>query len=132
LIWKVIRLAWCIVSLFMLLVFLSPHLSISIYTTDIGLIEDTIPSLCVVIWIMPVIAVANIFFNAVSGTGNTRTALGIECGVLLIYVTYTWLSTVYLKWPLPVCWLNELIYTFFLFLFSYLYIRRGNWRDKKI
>jgi len=132
LVWKIIRLAWIIVSGLLLLVLLSPRFFISIYTTDIGMIIDTVPTLCVVVLLMPVIAMANIFFNSVSGTGNTRTALGIECCVLLIYVSYTCISTVYLKLPLPICWLNELIYAFFIFLFCFLYIKKGNWRDKKI
>lgn len=35
---------------------------------------------------MLIASVANIYFNAVSGTGNTQAALMLETGTLVVYV----------------------------------------------
>ncbi len=132
LIWKVTRLALLITAVFILVIALFPRLALSIYTPDQTLIDASISSLYVILVGMPLITIGNIFFNSVSGTGNTRTALGIEISTLILYVAFVWICVWQLKSSLPVCWLSEYIYAGGIFSMSLLYLKRGNWRNRKI
>ena len=132
LIWKVVRLSLGIVGSFVMLIALFPRLMLSVYTPDADLITMSLPSLYVVLMVLPIVAIGNIFFNSVSGTGNTRKALLIEIITLLMYIGYMWLVIVFFKAPLAVCWTTEFVYAGFIFLLSYLYLRYGKWTQRKI
>lgn len=132
LIWKISRLALVIVSVFIILLGVFPELALSVYTSNSKLIQESIPSLYVILAALPIMAIGNIFFNAVSGTGNTRTALLIECSTLILYVFWIWLTAIHWQAPLYVCWTTEIIYAFFIGLLSFIYFKKGNWISKKI
>ncbi len=127
-----VRIAYlCIVPL---LVFFSlfPNLILSIYTDMPDLRMASIPTLWVLCTSYLFMIPSNIYFQAVSGTGNTRTALLLELGVLAIYIVYTTYLILYLKVDVAWCWTTEHIYSIFILLFSYLYIKKGNWQKKQI
>ncbi len=132
LIWRVSRMALAITGIFMAFVFFFPEQVLSVYTSNPSLIQDSMSSLFVVMAVLPIISIGNVFFNAVSGTGNTRTALAIEISTLIVYMFYMWLVTSYLKASLAVCWTTELVYGGFIFLLSYIYMKRGNWQNRRI
>jgi putative MATE family efflux protein len=132
LIWKIVRIALMISFVFVVILALFPQLMLSIYTSDPALIQESIPSLYVILLVLMILSVGNIFFQAVSGTGNTRSALLIESTVLVLYMIWMWFVAIYLKAPLAVCWTTELVYAFFIGLFSFIYFKRGKWQDKKI
>ncbi len=132
LIWRISRMTLVITGVFMFFVFLFPEMVLSVYTSDQFLIRESFSSLFVVMAVLPIISIGNVFFNAVSGTGNTRTALAIEILTLVIYVIYMWLVTSYLNASLAVCWTTELIYGGFIFLFSFIYMKKGNWQNRRI
>lgn len=127
-----VRIAYlCIVPL---LVFFSlfPNLILGIYTDMPDLRMASIPTLWVLCTSYLFMIPSNIYFQAVSGTGNTRTALLLELGVLAIYIAYTTYLILYLKVNVAWCWTTEHIYSIFILLFSYLYIKKGNWQKKQI
>lgn len=127
-----VRIAYlCIVPL---LVFFSlfPNLILGIYTDMPDLRMASIPTLWVLCTSYLFMIPSNIYFQAVSGTGNTRTALLLELGVLAIYIVYTTYLILYLKVDVAWCWTTEHIYSIFILLFSYLYIKKGNWQKKQI
>ncbi|MEG2855618.1 MULTISPECIES: MATE family efflux transporter [Bacteroides] len=127
-----VRIAYlCIVPL---LVFFSlfPNLILGIYTDMPDLRMASIPTLWVLCTSYLFMIPSNIYFQAVSGTGNTRTALLLELGVLAIYIVYTTYLILYLKVDVALCWTTEHIYSIFILLFSYLYIKKGNWQKKQI
>lgn len=132
LMWKISRFALSIVLVFILVLGFFPELAIGIYTTDPILIKESVPSLYVILSVLPIMAVGNIFFNGVSGSGNTRYALIIESFTLVLYVFWIWFTAIYLKASLPVCWTVELVYAFMLGLLSYIYFRKGNWMNRVI
>jgi Na+-driven multidrug efflux pump len=103
-----------------------------IYTSNPELIRESIPSLHVILGVLLTLSVGNVFFQSVSGTGNTRWALVIECSTLALYIFWIWLTTVHLKTPLFICWFAEWIYAFVLGLLSLFYFRHAKWQDKKI
>jgi Na+-driven multidrug efflux pump len=109
-----------------------PELLIKIYTTDPGLIDGTIPVFYVVIFAILPMAVSINWFGAVSGTANTKTALGIEIITMAIYLTYVFTAVFIFRASLTVIWLSEYVYIITIGTLSYLYMKYGNWRDKVV
>jgi len=132
LIWKISRLTLTISLFFVILLFLFPEPILRIYTSNPELISASIPSFNVILIVLLTYSIGNVFFQSVSGTGNTRSALMIESSTLVIYVIWVWFVAIHLKAPLAVCWIVEWIYAFFLGLFSFIYFRYAKWQNRKI
>lgn len=109
-----------------------PNEMIGFYTKDIHLIKDAIPTLNIVSGTMFFFAVAFIFFNGVSGTGNTKTSLLIEAITISIYLAATYYIAIVLKASLPLVWCSEFIYFGLLGLLSFVYLKWGNWKKVSI
>lgn len=129
---RVIKISLIITGAIMVLVFLFPQALIHIYTSDPVLIAETIPLMYVLITLLPIFSVGAVFFNAVSGTGNTRTALLFEIITLAFYLSYMWWIIIYLRSSVALSWTSEHIYWFFLMVFSFLYMKYGKWQNKKL
>ena len=84
-----IKLALSIVLPLTILFAVFPTVVLGIYTDMPDLIEASIPSLlvfCTTTWLT---AASNIYFQSVSGTGNTRMAFMLELSTLVIYAAYS-------------------------------------------
>ena len=127
-----IRLAYWLVLPLALFFSLFPHAVLGIYTDIEELRQAAVPSLWVMCATYLLLVPANVYFQAVSGTGNTRTALCLELGVLVIYVAYITFIILYLRLDVALCWTSELVYAAFILLFCHRYICRGNWACRKI
>ncbi|MBZ4652263.1 MAG: hypothetical protein JG761_1063 [Proteiniphilum sp.] len=115
-----------------LAVSLFPRLMIRIYTDDPSLIADTVVPLYVLISSLPLYSVGSVLFSAVSGTGNTRTALRFEIFTLIFYMAYMWLVIIFLRLSVAVAWTTEHVYWIFLISLSYYYLRSSKWKDRMI
>lgn len=116
----------------MLLTFAFPHLFASIYTDNADLVKASIPTLRVISVAMVFCGVGSILFNAISGTGNTRSAFLIEVFTLLFYVVYVYYTAVVLRAPVEIVWISEFVYWGIIGIISYIYLRKGNWQKKSI
>jgi Na+-driven multidrug efflux pump len=76
--------------------------------------------------------VGSVLFSAVSGTGNTRTALRFEIFTLIFYMAYMWLVIIFLRLSVAVAWTTEHVYWIFLISLSYYYLRSSKWKDRMI
>ena len=95
-------------------------------------IRPLMPSLYVIAGAMIIASVANIYFNAISGTGNTQAALILEMGTLVFYALYIlWIGMV-VKAPVSVCFSIEVVYYSLLLLSSIIYLKKAKWQNKKI
>ena len=107
-----------------------PKLVLQIYTDDLALAEAAVPSVYVISIATLLLAVAMVFFEAVSGTGNTTAAMALEFGVLIVYIVYVFLmsktSTV------AAVWTAEWVYNILIGLISLFYIWKVDWGRKKI
>ena len=127
-----IRLAYLFVLPLAVLFAVFPHLILSIYTDMPDLREAAVPSLWVMCLTYLALVPANVYFQSVSGTGNTRTALVLELSSLTIYTAYiTWII-LFLRWDVALCWSADIVYGIFILLFCYLYIRYGKWVGRQI
>jgi len=131
-IWKIARLTLAISLVLSVILFLFPEPVLRLYTSNPELIRESIPSLYLILIVLLVLSVGNVFFQSVSGTGNTRSALMIECFTLLVYAIWIWVVAIHLKAPLVVCWTVELIYAFLIGTLSYIYFRYAKWQNKKL
>ena len=127
-----VRIAYLFVLPLALLFALFPNQILGIYTDMTDLQQASVHSLWVMCAAYLFLVPANVYFQAVSGTGNTRTALGLEMGTLVIYVAYITYIILYLQLDVAICWTSEMVYSTFILLFSWLYIKKGNWQGRKI
>lgn len=130
--WKVIRLCYMLVIPLIFLMALFPSLIMRIYTDNTTLIGSAILPFFVMLSVYLVSVPGNIMFNAVSGTGNTRTALFLESIALTVYVFTVYYIVIHLKSNLSICWTTEHAYVLVMFILSYFYMKSGKWQNKKI
>jgi MATE family multidrug resistance protein len=77
-----------------------------------------------------VMSMANIWLNAVTGTGKTRYNLMIEIVAIFSYLVYTWIFMKKHYISLSVAWSNEIVYWFIILIISFFFIRSGKWKSK--
>lgn len=89
---------------------LIPSTILSVYTNDVTLIQASIPSLYVISGALLIGAVANIVFNGVTGTGNTRSAFVMELATLVFYTLFIYVVGMRLHMPVAICFMTEVVY----------------------
>lgn len=129
---RISKLSFVIMSGCVLLLCLFPKAVLSIYTNDLSLVSESVSSIYVISVALVISSIASVFFNSVSGTGNTKSALMLELGVLVLYTVYICVTGLYLKLPVPICFGAEIIYFVGLLAGSALYLRFADWKKKEI
>ena len=130
LLWKVIGNALLCAAILATITFVMPRLVLEIYSNDMVLTEAAVPSVYVISLATIISAVAMVFFEAVSGTGNTAAAMILEFGVLVLYLSYIYImtKTSTIEWV----WTAELLYNLLMGIIAYIYMKKANWLKKKI
>lgn len=115
-----------------ILVNLFPYDILRIYTTDMALIREAIPSVRIITLSTLLMAISGVVLSAVTGTGNTKINLGIEFAAVVGYLLYC--SIVVEQWrsPLYVAWLADFFYWTIIFVLCFFYLRSGKWKAKSI
>ena len=109
-----------------------PRQALAIYTDDPELIRASLDVLYVVNAAAMTLAAGFIFFNAVSGTGKTRVSFFIEVVAIIIYLILTYILAEVLRASVAVVWTVEFIYGLMMSVFSYIYLRYGQWRSASV
>ena len=94
--------------------------------------EAAVPSLWVLCSAYLFLVPANVYFQSVSGTGNTRTALALEMITLVVYTCYITYIVAYLKLDVAFAWTSEIVYSVGILVLCYFYMKKGKWSLKKI
>lgn len=131
-VWKTCKVCYFFILPLLLSMILFPAPVMRIYTDNTELINSAIPAFYVMIFVYLVSIPANLLFNTVSGTGNTRSALGIEIVALSFYVLSVIYLVIWLKADIAVCWTTEYVYLVFMGSLAYVYMKKGNWKERKI
>ncbi|WP_106831015.1 MATE family efflux transporter [Parabacteroides pacaensis] len=130
--WRVIKMCSLFELPLLLLIAFFPTLILRIYTDNMELVHSAVNAL----WVMDssyLVSVPGfIMFFAVSGTGNTRSALVMELIALSIYITYVFVVVFHFRADVALCWTTEHVYAVCILILSVLYMRFGNWQNKKI
>lgn len=127
-----IRIGYVFVVPILIIFSLFPTPILSIYTDIPVLREASVPALWVLCSAYLFLVPANVYFQSVSGTGNTKTALALELCVLAIYIVYATYFILYLRMDITFAWTTEIVYGAFLLISCYWYMKKGNWQKKKI
>ena len=129
---RILKLSYGIVSVMILLFCLFPEAIARIYTDIPDLVHAAVPALIVMCSSYFVNVGGQVFFQAVSGTGSTKTAFKLELVALTVYTIYCTVIISVLKLVVAICWTAEHVYAGMLFLCSWLYIRSGRWKNRRI
>ena len=132
LIWRVLRTAYAATLPILLLFSIFPQLIILIFTNMPDLVEASVPSMLVLCASYLLTIPASIFFQAVGGTGNTKTSFLLEAFSLVIYLIFCTIVIGIMKCDVAVCWTSEAVYGGFMALTCGLYLRSGRWKSKAI
>lgn len=129
---RILKLSYGIVISIALLFCIFPKAVISVYTDIPQLIPATIPSMVVMCSSYLLTVGAMVLFNAVSGTGSTKTAFRLELAALGIYTVYCTIVAGILKADVAICWSAEHIYAGVLLVLCLIYLRSGRWKNRKV
>lgn len=129
---RILKLSYGIVSAMILVFCLFPETIARIYTDIPDLIEASVPALIVMCTSYFVNVGGQVFFQAVSGTGSTKTAFRLELVALVVYMGYCTLVIGIMKSDVAVCWTAEHVYAGMLLICSWIYMRSGRWKGRKV
>ena len=129
---RILKLSYATVMACTLIFCIFPTAVISIYTDIPELIPATIPSMIVMCSSYLFTVGAMVLFQAVSGTGSTKTAFRLELAALAIYTFYCTMTAGILKLDVSICWTAEHVYALSLLIFCLIYLKSGRWKNRKI
>ena len=129
---RILKLSYGIVSVLIIIICLCPESIARIYTDIPDLITASVPAMIVMVSSYFVNVGGQVLFLAVSGTGSTKTAFRLELVALAVYMVYCTVIIGMMKCDVAICWTAEHVYAGMLFICSWLYLRSGRWKNRKI
>lgn len=109
-----------------------PQTFMRIFTDNPTLLSGSVASVYVMLGFNFIAIPACILFHAVSGTGNTRLALGVEIVATIFYALAIYFIIFDLRADVAVCWSVEYIYWATILICTGLYFKYGNWSSRKV
>ena len=128
--WKVVKNGAICSLVLAVITSIIPKLILQIYTDDLQLAAAAVPSVYVIAVATVLGAIGMVYFEAVSGTGNTSAAMALEFGVLIAYMFYVFLMTK--TSSIAGVWTAEWFYNIVMGFIAFLYIWKADWRKKTI
>jgi putative MATE family efflux protein len=129
---RILKLCYLVTLPFMALMIIFAYPVLRIYTDNVELITQSIPSLLVMVIGNILLIPGWIYLCAVLGTGNSKYTMIIEFFAMIVYVLYTFIIIEYLKLALPICWGADIVYNLAILIFSYQYMYKYKGCVKKI
>ena len=111
---------------------LYPETIAALFNASPEVTRMTADSMQVVFPAMVIFSVSSILLNVVEGSGNTLAGFYIEFGTSVFYFGFACLATLVFPQPVHIVWMADLVYFVCISLFSWLYLRTGRWKLKKI
>jgi len=109
-----------------------PSLLAQIYSDDVLLIERASQTIWIVYLTMFTFIPGVILNNALSGTGDTKSAFYIEMMASVLYLFYAYLVALVFNFPFTFIWASELIYWGFIGVLSFYRLKSGKWRNSLV
>ena len=129
---RILKIGYLAVAIMTVAIAAFPETVIRIYTDIPELVSASVPSLWVMCSAYLFTVPANIFFQAVSGTGNTKYAFLLELSALVVYVAYCYTIIHVIRADVAVCWSAEHVYGFAMMILCGGYLLSGKWKNKRI
>lgn len=128
---KISRMSFLIMVVCVGLCVAFPGSILSVYTNEEALLVESVSALYVVCGAMLIASLANVYFNGISGTGNTQAALVLEVFVQVFYALYIIVVGMVIQAPVDVCFTTEVIYYVLMLGSSLIYLKKANGRTKR-
>ena len=129
---KISRMSFLIMVVCVGLCVAFPGSILSVYTNEEALLAESVSALYVVCGAMLIASLANVYFNGISGTGNTQAALVLEVFVQVFYALYIIVVGMVIQASVDVCFTTEVIYYVLMLGSSLIYLKKAKWQNKKI
>lgn len=129
---KISRMSFGVMVVCVGLCLVFPRVLLSVYTGEDALVAESMPALYVICVAILISAVANIYFNGISGTGNTQAALIVEGATLAFYAVYVIMVAWVFRAPVYICFSTEVVYYALMLVTSIVYFKKAKWQNKKI
>lgn len=129
---KISRMSFLIMVVCVGLCVAFPGSILSVYTNEEALLVESVSALYVVCGAMLIASLANVYFNGISGTGNTQAALVLEVFVQVFYALYIIVVGMVIQAPVDVCFTTEVIYYVLMLGSILIYLKKAKWQNKKI
>lgn len=129
---KISRMSFLIMVVCVGLCVAFPGSILSVYTNEEALLVESVSALYVVCGAMLISSLANVYFNGISGTGNTQAALVLEVFVQVFYALYIIVVGMVIQASVDVCFTTEVIYYVLMLGSSLIYLKKAKWQNKKI
>lgn len=126
---KIARMSFLIMVVCVALCVAFPESILSVYTNEEALWHESVSALYVVCGAMLISSLANVYFNGISGTGNTQAALVLEVCVQVFYALYVVGVGMILQAPVDICFTTEVIYYILMLTFSLIYLKKAKWTE---
>ena len=124
---KIVNLSFLFAVFISIIMYFLPRIFLRIYTSDLDLLEDTIPVYNVILVAMFFFSCGSVMLHSIMGMGSSKTILLMEILAVGAYVGYLLLSTQVLKLSLVQIWYSEFVYWILICFLSFLYIRKKPW-----
>ena len=129
---RCVTMAYAVIVPLMIVVAIIPQTFMSVFTNDVDILQSSVASVYVMLGFNLIAIPACVFFHSVSGTGNTRLALGIEIVATILYAVAIYAIIFTLRADVAVCWSVEYVYWTVILLCSALYFKYGKWQNRTL
>ncbi len=127
---KIISISFSFAFAIGLFLLIFPAGFLQLLTHDQQIIVTGIAPLRIVVVATWTLSISTVYFNAVLGTGNTKTNMFFEFIAIVLYLIYSLIVIELWRKPLAFAWASEFVYWFSLLGLSAYYIHSGRWKRK--
>jgi putative MATE family efflux protein len=125
---KSIHISFVIAFALSAVIYIFPTFFLSMYSNDLALIQESIPTLKVVLFVMLIFSIGSMTMHGIMGIGDTKVMLTIEFVCIVAYVAYAYYSIYIWKMELPMIWMVEFVYWVLLGVLCSSYLATGRWK----
>lgn len=129
---KILRFSMICITIIGTIVALFPEPILMVYTDNAEIIKEAIPIIYLICFMQYAMGSGLIYFEGVSGTGNTAHALLLEAVVLIGYLAVAWLFAIGIDAGVFWVWTSEFVYGFLCLVLCFTYMYKHKWWSKQI
>jgi Na+-driven multidrug efflux pump len=129
---KIMLLSMSIAIIVCILLNLFPAFYLSIYGQEKEFIEEGVPLIRLLTFVMVLMSITTVWLQAVTGTGNSRVTFLIELVAIIFYCVYIYLVLEVYNLSIFWGWMSEVIYWSIMLSLSFVYMKSGRWKTKVI
>ncbi len=130
--YKSVKIAFVIIFIVAVTVYFLKYEILRVFTNDLFLVNNSTIVLNVILIALLIFSISCMLSTIISGTGDTLMLLKIDVFTILLYLIYSYVLGIVLKCSVSTVWTAEIFYFIVLGLLSYMYIKKGRWKELSI